>query len=271
MTTEELIRQLKIKDLAIFGIGFVAEMFFQALDLHGLTSGIQFFAVSNAREGQQFHGKPVYSLEAAPFSETTLLCLAVHESTAKDLQKQMENYPSKSVWVYPNLYDLLYGNPIQTDKTQALSELLSQQNQEEYWLVVRYAAIRDYLRRADAYSHTRKLYLRALSLHCGNETAVQRCGQMEELALSMEEEGFRRECPVLIDETGRIIDGLHRVACAVYLQIESVPAVVYRSSPVYDRLLTERNRLPECVLRDAGFTAEDMFFIRKAHDELFDR
>ena len=40
MTTEELIRQLKIKDLAIFGIGFVAEMFFQALDLHGLTSGI---------------------------------------------------------------------------------------------------------------------------------------------------------------------------------------------------------------------------------------
>ena len=271
MTTEELIRQLKTKDLAVFGTGFVAEMFYQALDLHGLTSGIHFFAISNAQEGQQFHGKPVYSLEEAPFSENTLLCLAVHGSAAKDLQKQMENCPGKRVWVYPNLYGLLYGDPIQTDKTLALAKLLSQQNQEEYWLAVRYAAIRDYLRRTDAYPQTRELYLRALSLHCGTETAVRRCGQMEELALSMKEEGFRRECHVLIDEAGRIIDGLHRVACAAYLQLESVPVVIYRSSPVYDRLLTERNRLPEYVLQDAGFSAEDMSFIRKARDELFDR
>ena len=91
---------------------------------------------------------------------------------------------------------------------------------------------------------------------------------MEILAKSMAEEGFRQDSPVSVDKAGRIIDGLHRIACAAYLQIESVPVVVYPASPVYDRLLTDRNRLPEYVLKMAGFSDEAMTLLRQAQNEL---
>ncbi len=268
MKTEELLRQLETKDIAVFGTGFVAEMFYMALDRRGLASRLQFAVVTTAKDDLQFHGKPVFSLNEVEFSEDMLLCVVVHESAMPELKTILGKVSIPSVWIYPNLFDLLYGLPVRTTDSLPVRELLSRQDGDEYWLAVRYAAIRDYLRNESAYPETCELYRKALSLHCGYETAVHRNEQLEVLAASMAREGFRRDCPVRIDEAGRIIDGLHRIACAAYLQIESVPAVVYPASLVFDKVLGERNRLPEHFLRAANFSDEAMAFLRKAQDEL---
>ena len=268
METGELLKLLETKDLAVFGTGFVAEMFLEALRIRGLESRVRFFTVTDAFPGQSFRGRPVRSLADADLREDVLLCVAVHASAAGDVREALRGYAGPCVWIYPNLFELLYGTPVSGRCSLPLEELLAKQDPGEHWLSVRYAAIRDYLDRPERYPETRKLYIRAMSVHCEPTTAARRLMQMEELAVSMKEKGFDTGSPVCVDESGRIIDGLHRVCCAAYLRMKSIPATVYPASPVFDRVLSSRNRLPESVLLSAGFSAEEICFLREALREM---
>ena len=268
ITTEVLLEQLKTKEFAVFGTGFVAEMFWQALKLHGMEDRVSFSVITHTESGSCFHGKPVYSLRETQIPENMLLCVAVHESAKEGLQEPLDLYEAQTVWVYPHLFELLYGKPIGLKRDYSLADLLVCQKPEEYWLAVRYAAVRDYLNEAVNYPGTKTLYLRALSLHCGEKTALRRASRMEELAQSMAEEGFRKECPVRIDESGQIIDGLHRIACAAFLRIETLPALIYPQSQIFETILGEKNRLPIDLLHEAAFSAEDIQYLKKAQGEL---
>ena len=95
--------------------------------------------------------------------------------------------------------------------------------------------------------------------------------KLKELADSIQAEGFHSDSPVCVDDSGRIIDGLHRVCCAAYLRLESIPVTVYPSSPVFDRVLGDKNRLPERILLDGGFSAEEILFLREAWHEMTGR
>ena len=145
MTTEELLRQLKSKEIVIFGAGFVAEMFYRALELHGAEGSLCFCAVTRAGSGQRFHGRPVLSLSEADIREDMLVCLAVHESAEDSLRETLRPYEAQTVRIYPHLFELLYGAPVRYEAALPLAALLARQDREEYWLVVRYAAVRDYL------------------------------------------------------------------------------------------------------------------------------
>lgn len=269
MTTEELLEQLKTRELVVFGAGFVAEMFCTALEMHGLEDRLQACIVSRALPGQCFHGRPVCSLNEVRLPESALLCVAVHDSAGAGLQEALNPYEAQTVWIYPHLFELLYGRPLRFERSLPLSELLSRQNREEYWLAVRYAALREVLENGECNPETLTLYQRAMSLHCGEDTARKRAILMGELARSMREVGFREDCPIRIDEAGHILDGLHRVACAACLRLEAVPALVYPESQVFDRVLGERNRLPERVLRGTGFSSAELELIQGAQTELF--
>ena len=72
MKTKDLLRQLKTKDIAVFGTGFVAEMFYEALQIHDLTSKIRCFVVSQASQNQRLHDRPVYPAEGLDLPSTNL-------------------------------------------------------------------------------------------------------------------------------------------------------------------------------------------------------
>ena len=265
--TDELIQKLQTRDAVVFGTGFVAEMFYQALVRHGLADRIRTYTVTEARAGQRFHGIPVLSFRETAFPGDTLLCVAAHESALPGIEKALGSAPAEVVDIYPNLFEMLYGTPI-VGTSLPLAALLQAQDPDEYWLALRFAAIRDYLTQADRYIQTKDLYLRALSLHCRAETAARRCAQMEALADSMARGGFRESCPLRIDESFRIIDGLHRAACAAFLKIARIPVLIYPLSSNYDILLGEKNRLAGQTLLDAGFCADEIDFLRAAQKEL---
>ena len=267
--TEELVQLLETRQAAVFGTGFVAEMFYLALERNGLWDRIRFCVTTSAPEGETFHGRPVVSLGTARFSDRMLLCAAVHESVWNSLQESLAGISCPAVWIYPCLFELLYGKPVCPPSMMPLREIIRLQDPEEFWIAARYAAVRDYMERSADYPRTRELYRKALSLHCGPETAVRRNRQMEKLADSMAENGFLGTSRIQIDASGRIIDGLHRVACAKYFRVDSVPVQVYPVSEVYDRVLGERNRLPERILRANGFSDNEIGMLRNARDEFF--
>ncbi len=259
------------KDLVIFGTGFVAEMFWNGLELHGLTNRVRFCVITCAVPGQKFHGLPVYSVHEAVLPENSLLCISVHESVLNEIREQNPEIVERGIWINTFLIDLLYGEPLRTEKL-SVPKIVRHQDHTAYWITVRYAAVREYLRHSANFELAKDLYIRALSQHCSRKTAVRREKQLEMLADSMSAVGFAPEYPpIRVDNDLRIIDGLHRTACALYLDIPVIPAAVYARSDVYDRLLIGNNRLPEKVLLRAGFTEAEMDYLRGVRMEIIEK
>ena len=266
MEAEEFLRLAQDRSLTVFGTGYVAETFWYALDRHGLTGSVRCFLVSDGvRAPEIFHDRPVLPLSAAP-TDGTLVCLAVHGALAETLLPVLRAAAPDAVWVYPFLTELVFGGALRREEIPT-GAILTRQG-KGYWLAVRYAALRDYLAAAPDYARTRDLYCRCMALHCGEATAQRRSDAMEALADSMARDGFDAAQPLRLTEERRVIDGLHRAACAALLGIGRVPAVIYAASDAFDALFTDRNQLPERFLRDNGFTESERAFLRKARREL---
>ena len=128
--------------------------------------------------------------------------------------------------------------------------------------------MRDFLEHSADYPDSADLYCRAQMLHCGAATAKKRLKAMETLAESIRSRGLDRNMPILIDTSGRILDGLHRFTAAFYFKIDEIPATVLPTSEHYDQMLNEKNQIPDSILLRAGFSAANMDRIHRAKREL---
>lgn len=79
-----------------------------------------------------------------------------------------------------------------------------------------------------------------------------------ELLLSMRRHGFKVELPIVVDQHGAIIDGAHRLACAIILDIPQVPVrLVSRRSHSFYEVRLEWFELH-------GFSGDEIATISKA-------
>lgn len=242
------------RKFAVFGTGFVAEMFYQGLLSRGCADNIDRFYVSGTPENDSFHGIPVCSLRA--YRGDLSLLAAVHAANLESIDLPKEN----AVFIYPFLREYLYGKPVRENVRIRLKDLLAAQPEDENWIAVRYAGIDGLEKNDDSLT---ALYIRAISMHCSEATARKRLTALQAMCASIRTGGFDSEtAPIAIDENYRIIDGLHRTAAAAYFGIPEISCDLYAASPVYDRVLTERNRLPAAELAAAGFTVDELAKIR---------
>ena len=270
MKTEELIKLLNGPEaIAVFGTGFVARMFSAALAMRGMAGHVNTYAVTEPGRMRIFEGKPVKAVsELAAGGFSGVILLAVHEALADILMPQLQElFPGRVVWIGPNLTELLYGKPV-AQKTLSAACLQKAQDPSCYWITVRYAAVRSIAGRREEDALAEGLYVKAIGIHCGPSTARARYGKLEKLVASFAAVGYDPAHPILIDENGLIIDGLHRFACARYFGLREIPCEVVPASPMTDRLLTEKNRLPAPVLREAGVTEDEMLYLEEAAREL---
>ena len=264
MEAEEFLGMLRTRTPVIIGAGYTAELFWQALAQHGLAGRVACCAVSGG--GGVFHGLPVRPLETAAFPPDAVLCLAVHAAVAQQLLPALEARGLPAVHVAPMMPDLLFGRP-EARRTVRVPDVVRAQG-GSLWLPARYVLARDYLRRDPAYAKTRALYCRLMAMHCGAGTAVRRADALERLADSMARRGFDAAFPPAVDTRLRVVDGLHRIACARLLGVREVPAAVYPASGRFEAFYTERNRLPEDFLRRSGFSGEEVAFLLRAEEEM---
>ena len=267
MTCEGLLEELRSCDFRVFGTGFVAESFWYALERHGLTDRVRGFLVSGGKTGTLFHGLPVQTVADGGIAPEEAVCLAVHEALVGEIRPLLAGRTDRIYPVYPYLTELCYGAPIGTEEWP-LMKLLERQDPSYYWLTVRYAAARDYRFHRKTQQLSEELYVRAMAIHSSVSTAKKRLAFLHALIDGMAADGWRNDRPIFAEEDGRIVDGLHRTACAACLGIERVTVTVYPNSPAYDRLLGRQNRLPERVLRENGFSSDEMEFLDLAKNEL---
>ncbi len=241
-------------DIIIFGTGFVAELFWQALESREMTACVRGFMRTNALPGEVHHGLPVYSSNR---ESDEVICMAVHETVVKEATAALNTAgQAKAIWIYPNLHELLFGRPLIYNQWISLAELIKKQDVNDHWLDIRYLAADAFLR-SDSASKAEDLYIRAMSVHSRRETAQKRLQSLKSLICSMVNFGYKPEKPILTDSDGRIIDGLHRTSVAVILGLKDIPCNVVQSSDLYHVFLTDQVRLTDAVLRDAGFREEE--------------
>ena len=250
MNLEDFISLTENRRFAVFGTGFAAEMFYQGLAAHGCENNIDRFYVSREVKSAAFHGIPVSPLSA--YSQDMPLLIAVAPSNAADIEEFCEN----SVNIYPFLTEYLYGIPVSRKCLLRVSDILAKQPADEYWVAARYAGIDGVMKNDDQLTD---LYVRCISLHAERSTALRRLDRLRSLCAEISAHGFdNSNSPIAIDRSGRIIDGLHRIAAAVYFGAKSLYCDIYPKSELFDKILTDRNRLPEQTLIASGFNPSDI-------------
>ena len=260
MNFDEFVSLTKNRKFSVFGIGFAAEMFFQGLISHGCEDNIDCFYVSREIKSETFHGIPVRLL--SNYTHDVPLLVAVHPSNTAGISGLSED----AISIYPFLTEYLYGHPVGRNCLLHVSDILAKQKLDEYWIAARYAGI-DGIMKNDA--HLKELYVRCISLHAERSTAVGRLKRLESLCADISMEGYNNiNSPISIDESGRIIDGLHRIALAAYFSAENIFCNIFRDSELFDRLLTDRNKLPEKYLVRSGFSPEDISILQNYRRKL---
>ena len=268
LPTEELLAVLRRDGAVLYGTGFVARAFFQALSERGLEAGVRSCVVTGAPEGD-FFGRPVVSLAeyAAGRSGTAegspLLCLAVHDSVRPELEESLRAAGvERYVWIYPNCQELLWGPVLQDTVRIAPADILKHQDPDQYWITVRYAALRERLAGIGD-GPAAEIYGKAAALFSRRETARARLDSACRLARSVAENGFDESCPIWMDSRYRVIDGLHRLAAALLAGTDAVPCRILAAGERFSRYLPEDNRLTPDAQRRAGLSPEEMTILKE--------
>ena len=84
---------------------------------------------------------------------------------------------------------------------------------------------------------------------------------IDQLFCSMSEHGFNYYHPIPIDRNGELLDGSHRVACALALGIEKVPVIQHDSkvwAPPWDSVWFFEHGCPMETVKELGEELEEM-------------
>ena len=254
MNSEEIKELLKQQEYSIFGTGYVSRMLLRALKKQKLSDNLQTFCRSEVTPGETFQGYPVISAEKALQSGNPIL-LGIHDGGKGSVAGA-----DKMIRVYPYLKDWLFGDPLQRQVILKTDEIRQRQPQDQYWIAARYAGIEGI---AENDPEKKEIYLRAMSMHCSRETAEQRLRSLDALMKEAEKNGLDPERPVALDTDFRVIDGLHRLAVAAWLNNDEIHADIYPSDDVYLDLFGEKNRLSEAALRRNGFKETEIEYLRE--------
>ncbi|WP_044913064.1 hypothetical protein [Butyrivibrio sp. WCE2006] len=222
-TADKLIDKLKKQNFYIYGTGFVAEHFYEALNRLELSKNTVSF-VTTHNQNSEYHGIPVKSIK--DINDDLLICIAVHEANLKEIvevlnERGLKNY----VWIYPFIFDMWYGEPIKKGVLVPTNEILTT-CKNDYRIVIRVLAIEEYYKiNKIGYS----IYMKAQQVHSSPDTARKRLEQFIKLIASWEDSGYSNDSKLKIDENNEIFDGVHRLALAYYHGISKVNCDIYRT------------------------------------------
>lgn len=250
--TKEFLQYISNKKIMIYGTGYVALNFLEALQKRGLDNRIQGFVVSKKSwEQRDIKGFPIKEIDEIFVSNEIVICIAVHESIKAEvesilLQKGFLHY----LWIYPCLYHLYYGDPVKEREWVNIRELIPRDS-DRYKVALRWAALEDYYGNCPQGFY---LYRKAMALHANMRTVEAREAGFRKLIQNFDEFGYDSEKQIAINEEYEIIDGEHRLTIAFYHGMQKIKCKIYSG----ENLHNEEVLMSKRVLIEGGFTEKEM-------------
>ena len=254
MDARNLLFLLGTKKIVIYGTGYVAQKFFSILKKNSLVGNIICFAVSKGeKEGESIDGIAVKNIR--DIESDNMVCIAVHEALKDEMVDTLcdigiNNY----IWIYPYLYQLLLGEPIEKGVRIKLEDIV-QTCLNDYRIAVRYAAIDNYYGK-NIYGFD--LYRRAQALYSSMKTAEERLERFCKLISDWQKYGYDEDSWICINEGYEIIDGAHRVTLAKYHGMQEIICNVFEGKASAYEVHGERVVLTNKILLQNGFSIEEI-------------
>ncbi len=240
------------KKILIYGAGYVAANFLEALKKNGLEGQVLGVIVSRLPETMEYVGTfPVRTIDQIAVDDETIICIAVHEALKEEIeavlqQKNLLNY----IWIYPFLYSLYLGKPVREGEWADIRKFIPQYK-ERYGMAVRWAAIDDYYGNCPGGFG---LYQKAMAMH-GSPAAIKaRTDGFLKLIKNWDSMGYDARWQISIDRNYEIIDGEHRVALAFYHGQSQIRCRVYDGENMHG----EKVLMTKKALLEGGFTMEEI-------------
>ncbi len=236
--------------LYIYGVGYVANLFWDALERNKLFHNVESFVVSDVKETRYMHGKPVKGIEEIRVTDNSVVCIAVHETLRFEIESillkhKINNY----IWIYPFLYDFSLKN-VKSEEKWIDTYMFKNIFQEQYGIALRWVAINEYYGNCvNGYN----LYYKGLLTYCESKTAKLRMERFKKLISNWEKNGYQPQYEIYINKDYQIIDGEHRFTLALYHGVKKIKCKVYegvnihqnRSTMTYDILMNHEFTLGE--------------------------
>lgn len=247
-TCRDLLEVIRSTKFYIYGAGYVGRRFYQALQKYGLQENVYGF-ITTKETADTLMGLPINTIDKISIKESTLICLAVHESLCQEITMLLQtrgfyNY----IWIYPYLYEFLLGQPIQENLEIPVKKII--ENSPGDWLAIWYMAIDQYYGKND-YGYS--LYVRAWNLSGELNTAKGRLQKFKELIGTWDLHGYDEASSISVLDNYHVIDGSHRVSLAVYHGLSSLWGRMY-AYPDSMNLIHDKNiLLPREFLLEHNF------------------
>lgn len=255
--------ELAEKEIIIYGTGYVGRKFFRLLQRKGLEHRVKCFAITGYPEkGAVVEGIPVYSINDVLLCRNTLVCLAVHESLREELEQVVRQRTEQYLWIYPYLYELMFGIPEQRNVEVSVARLLDG-FREDLRLGIRLAAIEAQMGQ-NTYGFDR--YIRAQMLYCRKETAEKRLQQFVQLIEEWRRSGYHRDSVISLNRRADVLDGCHRLSMAVYMGQEKICADIYPTILSAKEFHGCEVIMPQGILAGNGFTDKEIEELEKIQE-----
>ena len=252
-TVTELLHQFQDSEIYIFGAGYVAELFWEALSRVSLQNKVRGVVVSEIKDKTVFHGFTIIPMNHYVSSPRDLICIAVHESIVNEIKKKLVTYGVENfIWITPFITELSLNSSLVEERMVKIYNLKNNIS-GHFGIAIRYAAI-------DQFYHKNQrgfdIYKKGIAVFSSKETAESRLNWFVSLIERVDQKGYV-QVPICIDQNNEIIDGEHRFSLAVYHRLREVACRIYNSTNYHKREVY----LTEEILRVHGFTDEDIDFL----------
>lgn len=248
---EEFLKLITHNIIYIYGAGYVADLFFDALKDKGMTSRIESFIVSKDIGKTEKYGFPIVSIDNASIVNGSVVCVAVHETLLAEietilLKHQISNY----IWIYPFLYEFSM-NSYKKEEKWIDTKLFKAVSEGQYGVALRWVAIDQF------YGYCKngfELYYKGLLAFNDTKTAELRTERFRKLILNWEQNGYEPENCICTNNHYDVIDGEHRLALAIYHRIKSLKCIVYDG----DNIHRGRSIITREVLLNTNFSLDEI-------------
>lgn len=256
---------LKEKNIVIYGAGFIAQEFWNALINCGLSQYVKEVCVTQiSKSSTEFNGYKIKTIDQIVLLPNSVVCIACHESVLGEMEKELiyrgiEDY----MWVSPQvIFEMNLGKPLEIEKKISVQDLVK--NTTDYGLAIRILAIKEMDGESKGGIEIYKKYIKYFS---SEDAAQKRVLSFTNMYRSWKEEGYTESSVVVIDENKVIIDGCHRVAMAYYFDNDYVVANIYRNAA---SLIESRNKAfpKEIDLMKMGLTEYEKTIVVNMYSHL---
>lgn len=258
---DRLIELLKERKAFIYGTGYIASLFFEALKKNRLENNIAGFVVSEFAKNsdRNFEGYEINQINEIDFADDMIVCIAVHDCLVGEIESLLKrNGVSNFVWIYPYLFDLYYGNPIQRGEWIDMRKLIPK-DEERYALAVRWAAVADYYGKCP---NGFAWYKRAMTYLHNAQAAEARVKTFTQLIQNWQTSGYDGKHEIAINENYEIIDGEHRMAVALYHGEKRIKCRIYSGKNVN----SEKSFMKKKMLIECGFDEGEIKLLDTIND-----